>query len=167
MCVCVYVYHATRKMAEQYKSSTLTMLLEIGLRDGQCRTDVEAPPHAGEIWRVGGGVDATQRVGTTAGQGHGAVMLILINRGNHCYANAIIKCIIHAAAALGDPLQAFGNGLRDFVSEMLNKQRATHMWSSPAWRTAMREWGQPHRQRDGAEFMQYMVTQQLVLAPCW
>ena len=32
MCVCVYVYHATRKMAEQYKSSTLTMLLEIGLR---------------------------------------------------------------------------------------------------------------------------------------
>ena len=25
-------YHATRKLAEQYKSSTLTMLLEIGLR---------------------------------------------------------------------------------------------------------------------------------------
>ena len=88
--------------------------------------------------------------------------LRLGNRANYCYANATVKCMLHAAMQCGGPATAFGDGLLAFIEGISASRGITHLWSSPFWRAAMRDWAAPAQQHDGAEFIQHLVEHQLL-----
>ena len=136
---------------------------------GRGQSDVEAIGPAGKVWSVGGlgrvpsqREHEPQRLNTAAGSRDRAVTLRLGNRANYCYANATIKCVLHAAMQCGGPDTAFGDGLLAFIEGISASRGIVHLWSSPYWRTAMRDWAAPAQQHDGAEFMQHLVEHRLL-----
>ena len=136
---------------------------------GRGQPDVEAAGPAGKVWRVGGlgsvpspREHEPQWLGAAVGCCDRAVTLRLGNRANYCYANATVKCMLHAAMQCGGPATAFGDGLLAFIEGISASRGITHLWSSPFWRAAMRDWAAPAQQHDGAEFIQHLVEHQLL-----
>ena len=86
--------------------------------------------------------------------------LKLGNRGNFCYANATLKCMMYASAFKGGLGSVFNGGLLRFLSQILQQEGTTHLWSQPFWVAVMAGWREPHRQHDGAEYLEFLLAGQ-------
>ena len=86
--------------------------------------------------------------------------LKLGNRGNFCYANATLKCIMYASAFKGGLGTVFNGGLLRFLRQILQQGGTTHLWSQPFWVAVMAGWREPHRQHDGAEYLEFLLAGQ-------
>ena len=137
------------------------MLLEVGLR-------VEA---AQDVWRrlhqlqrsaawVAARDNASQCLGTATCSPHQVRMLRLGDRGNDCYSNATLKCIMYASTFRGGLGPAFNGGLLRFLQRIVQQTGTTHLWSQPIWLAMMTGWREPSRQHGGAEFLQFLLAGQ-------
>eukprot|EP00439_Symbiodinium_sp_Y106_P076315 s529_g15.t1 len=97
-----------------------------------------------------------------AGRGHRETQIlraILVNKANHCYTNALIKCLALLAVHDGEggtgllPVQ-LDSLLRSFTSAA----RPTVVWDSMFWRALLARWNNPHSQHDIAELLQHLGT---------
>ena len=80
------------------------------------------------------------------------VNLILLNRGNHCYTNALVKCLALLAIQTST-LEQLPPQLSALLKSFLAAKRALHIWDNPFWRALLKQWRDPHEQHDAAELL--------------
>ena len=105
-------------------------------------------------------------VGTAAGAVHGeaepmveqVLKARLGNRGNHCYCNALLKCLWVLAARSPGPESLLPERLSRFLRGFFSATGISYVWGNPFWRTSLGEWQAPDNQHDMAEFLQFLVA---------
>ena len=128
------------------------------------RCGVEEAPQAGEIGSVGGlgglpqeGAHAAQPPGSEVGYRDGVLALRLGNRGNACYCNTMLLCLLYASSWKGGPEWMFAGSMLQYVRSILRRADIIHVWTHPLWVMMMRGWRLPNRQHDIVEFFQYFL----------
>ena len=128
---------------------------------------MEASTPTSAISSMGGGRhipatrnNASQRLGAATCCPGKVRALKLGNRGNFCYANATLKCIMYTSTFKGGLGSVFSGGLLRFLSQILQQEGTTHLWSQPFWVAVMAGWREPHRQHDGAEYLEFLLAGQ-------
>ena len=82
------------------------------------------------------------------------------NHGNHCYCNALLKCLwVAAARSPCPPDLLIHHQLFRLMSGFFRASGIPHVWGNPFWRTLLRGWQAPDAQHDVAEFLQFMAQQ--------
>ena len=81
------------------------------------------------------------------------------NRGNFCYMNALLKCLLHVSCHVGQPYLFFKSHAKSFIA-VVRRARAGkvfHIWQAAVWRTMIQGWGAPMQQHDLAEFLLFIA----------
>ena len=125
---------------------------------------MEEALQAGAIGSVGGlrglpqeGAHAAQPPGSEAGYRDSVLNLRLGNRGNACYCNAMLQCLLYASSWKGGPEWMFAGSMLQYVRSILRREDIFHVWTHPLWVMTMRGWRLPSRQHDIVEFFQYFL----------
>ena len=99
---------------------------------------MEEAPQAGEIGSVGGlgglpreGAHAAQPPGPEAGYRDGVLALRLGNRGNACYCNTMLQCLLYASSWKGGPEWMFAGSMLQYVRSILRRADIIHVWTHP------------------------------------
>ncbi|CAE7360998.1 Pol [Symbiodinium sp. KB8] len=133
-------FHATRKLAAEYSSQTITMMLEIGLRT----------EHAQLVWKH---LNRMERSGVWAAAG------VYLRREGMQRSALGQRGLVAAAMAMNGLQHLFDGGMLKFVERLLSNEGIVHLWAQPCWAALVRTWELPERQHDGAEFILYLLRQ--------
>ncbi|CAE7389420.1 unnamed protein product [Symbiodinium sp. CCMP2592] len=146
----IHRYHATRQMSETYSSPTLAMMIEVGARLEEAQL----------VWKRLH-LLSQSAAWTAAGCFLRHERLKLGALGNFCYMNVILKCLCHVAFHLGDWKRFFRAEALEFLQwfERSLQVGTVHLWQSPTWVHMLQNWGEPLRQHDAAEFLQFVRDQ--------
>ena len=80
------------------------------------------------------------------------------NRSNHCYCNALLKCLWVLAARSPGPEPLLPERLCKFLRGFLSAAGTLYVWGNPFWRAWLGAWQAPDDQHDMAEFLQFLVA---------
>eukprot|EP00439_Symbiodinium_sp_Y106_P049786 s1701_g6.t1 len=94
---------------------------------------------------------------SAAGYRDSVLNLRLGNRGNACYCNAMLQCLLYASSWKGGPEWMFAGSMLQYVRSILRREDIFHVWTHPLWVMTMRGWRLPSRQHDIVEFFQYFL----------
>ena len=147
-----------------------------GPQDNRGRPDVGIHESAGSFSFVGGGGDVcqapsattrpagpegcsvTEATATQREQAQRVLRLNILNNGNYCYANSLVKCLLmlechhgrqNMSKLIPEPLQGI---LRGFM----NARKPFALWDNPFWKTFVRGWRNPGIQHDVADFLMFL-----------
>ena len=124
---------------------------------GSVRGLLKACQAAEEPARAEGGPDAGQEQGQQSLSMSAVLASRLSNGGNHCYSNALVKCLAFMDAQGWNEHGSFlPPGLRGILSGLLGASRPVSLWANPFWRSMFRGWQEPNRQHDVADFLQHL-----------
>ena len=94
------------------------------------------------------------------------ILLKLQNPSNFCYSHACLLAYLWTAAAFGPLKQAVKHqAVLQLLQNILSAAQPVNLWSKIPWRQALREWSQPGRQHDAADFL--LVLDRQLQADCF
>ncbi|CAE7770501.1 unnamed protein product, partial [Symbiodinium necroappetens] len=144
-------FHATRTMAETYASPTLTFKLDLGLRTTEAQSSTTRPA----------GPESCPVAEATAAQREQAQRVLrinILNSGNYCYANSLVKCLLMLECHHGwlDGTKLIPEPLQGILRGFMNARKPFALWDNPFWKTLVRDWRSPGIQHDVADFLMFL-----------